>query len=192
MIVLGYSYALPGTDMRREAAALRDRMLSSLCGIGSPQIARGKCGKPYLADRSDVFFSVSHTDSLAVCVLSFPGRGDAGGYEVLCDTESAPETGADAELIRQTDQASRMRRLAERFFPQDEARRLADLPDCEIPREFARAWTLCESYVKMTGEGFGSGFSALDFRGVISPCRTLRCGDKEFIIRAAWRKEDIE
>ena len=79
-----------------------------------------------------------------------------------------------------------------RFFPADRDQQLTDMPDCEIPREFARIWTLCESYVKMTGEGFGSGFSALDFRGIVSPCRTLRFGEKEFIIRAAWRKEDTQ
>ena len=190
MIVLDYVLAAAETEVRREAAALRDRMLRELCGIGSPVIKRAEGGKPYLADNAGISFSVSHSGRLALCVLSFPGVIHGGHGTVLLDAEASPEVGADAERIRPAEQASRLRKIAERFFPPSEKSLLQEAADADVPRVFARSWTLCESYVKMTGEGFGAGFSALDFAGIVSPCLRVRDGEDAYILRAAWRERE--
>ena len=195
MIVLGHIFFDKNEDPHTAGAALRDRMLLQLCGISEPEIRIASGGKPYLAGRDDVFFSVSHSGTLAVCALSFPGIADADGFEVLCEDSAAPEIGADAEIVRDASHAPRLRRLAARFFSPDVAARLENLPDAAVPRAFCFHWTACESAVKMTGEGFGRGFSALDFSTVSLRERILRRGDEEYIVRAAWRnfckQEDV-
>jgi len=190
MIVLGHVFLEKNEDPHAAGAALRDRMLTQLCGITSPEIRVAPGGKPYLSGREDVFFSVSHSGSLAVCAVSFPGTAAAPGYDVLWDDASAPEIGADAEIVRDISHAPRLRRLAERFFAPDAAARLEKLPDAAVPRAFCFHWTACESAVKMTGEGFARGFSALDFSGISLRERILRHGEDEYIVRAAWRKAD--
>ena len=190
MIVLDYVLAAAETEVRHEAAALRDRMLRELCGIDSPVIKRTASGKPYLVNDAGISFSVSHSGRLALCVLSFPGVIHGGRGTVLLDGDASPEVGADAERIRPAEQASRLRKIAERFFPPSEICLLQDVSDADVPRVFARSWTLCESYVKMTGEGFGAGFSALDFAGITSPCLCVRDGEDAYILRAAWRERE--
>ena len=190
MIVLDYVLAATEADVRREAAALRDRMLRELCGIDSPVIKRTASGKPYLVKDAGISFSVSHSGRLALCAVSFPGVARTARGTVLWDGASSPEVGADAEKVRPAEQAARLRKIAERFFPPSEIRLLRDAADTDVPQVFARSWTLCESYVKMTGEGFGAGFGALDFAGIISPCFCVQDGEDMYILRAAWREKE--
>lgn len=189
MIVLGYTFFGGDTDAHTAGVRLRNRMLRQLCGIETPCVRRLPAGKPVLDDRAEVTFSVSHTDNLAVCAVSFPGTADAGEFLVLDGSAASPEVGADAERIRTAEQAPRLRKIAARFFSPDAAARLTALPDSAVPRAFCEIWTAGESYVKMTGEGFGRGFSALSFDGVKLPMLTLRRGEAEYIVRAAWRED---
>lgn len=190
MIVLGYSFFDDGSDAHKAGADLRDRMLFSLCGLCSPGILRTKEEKPYLADRPDISFSVSHTADLAVCALSFPGTADSGEWTVIEPSEYAPVVGADAEVLRPADQAERLYKIARRFFPKESLCRLEHRETSEIPRIFAEEWTRCESFVKMTGQGFGSGFSSLCFDGICSPVTVLSRGEREYVIRLAWREKE--
>lgn len=190
MIVLGYSFFDAGSDAHKAGADLRDRMLFSLCGIRNPGILRTKEGKPYLPDRPEISFSVSHTADLAVCALSFPGTAQSGEWTVMEPSEDAPVVGADAEVLRPADQAERLCKIARRFFPEESLRRLENPEKQEIPRIFAEEWTRCESFVKMTGQGFGRGFADLCFDGVCSPVTVLSRGQREYVIRLAWREKE--
>lgn len=190
MIVLGYSFFDDDSDAHKAGADLRDRMLFSLCGIRNPGILCTKEGKPYLADRPDISFSVSHTADLAVCALSFPGTVPSGEWTVMEPSAYAPVVGADAEVLRPADQAGRLCKIARRFFPEESLRRLENREKQEMPRFFAEEWTRCESFVKMTGQGFGSGFSELCFDGICSPLTVLSRGEREYIIRLAWREKE--
>lgn len=190
MIVLGYSFFDAGSDAHKAGADLRDRMLFSLCGIRNPGILRTKEGKPYLPDRPEISFSVSHTADLAVCALSFPGTAQSGEWTVMEPSEDAPVVGADAEVLRPADQAERLCKIARRFFPEESLRRLESPEKQEIPRIFAEEWTRCESFVKMTGQGFGRGFADLCFDGVCSPVTVLSRGQREYVIRLAWREKE--
>lgn len=99
--------------------------------IGKPfsesDIVKSANGKPYLSDNS-LYFSISHCDGLAVCVLA-----------------QAP-VGVDCESIRHTSKA-----VMKRCYSESEAQYVVASPDSN--NVFSRLWTLKESYVKMTGEG---------------------------------------
>jgi len=189
MVVLGYSFFDAGKDVHKAGADLRDRMLFSLCGICNPGILRTPEGKPYLTDRPEISFSVSHTADLAVCALSFPGTAPAGEWTVMEASDYAPVVGADAESLRPADQAERLCKIAHRFFPNESLCRLKNREPHEIPRIFAEEWTRCESFVKMTGQGFGRGFADLCFDGICSPVTVLSRGEREYVIRLAWREK---
>ena len=91
----------------------------------------GKNGKPHLMDYPDVFFNLSHSGSIALCVVSDMAAG------------------CDVEKIRTADTG-----VMERFFPDNEKNHIMSLPEgAERDALFTRYWTLTESYIKMTGEG---------------------------------------
>ena len=100
-------------------------------GIGTFETAVGENGKPYLADGSDVFFNISHSDS---------------GVAVVVDT--AP-VGIDIQDIVPVRDG-----VIERCFSQAEKDIISASPAPE--REFTKLWTLKESAVKYHGETVAS------------------------------------
>ena len=87
-------------------------------------------GKPQLKNLTDYHFSISHSRNLIVF------------------TGSKYPTGIDAEHIR-----SYNRKLALRFFSNEEYNHIeASVPHMQA-YEFTRLWTMKEAYVKMTGIG---------------------------------------
>lgn len=162
MICLKTDRTRPGESQHEAGIRLRNEMLLSLCGIASPSVTAESGKKPRLTDRKDISFSVSHSGSVVICALSFPGIGTMEDACVIYDGADAPEVGADVERVRQVSHAPRLRRIARRFFPTADAARLDVLPDAAYPRAFCEIWTAMESYVKMTGEGFGRGFAHVD------------------------------
>ena len=112
------------------AALLLDRMLIDAGLPPAGPFALGEQGKPYLPDRPDVHFSLSHSGTWVLCALS-----DA-------------ELGCDVEGPRRFDPA-----LARHFFHPDETAWLFSLPPREQDAAFLRLWTLKESYLKAVGLG---------------------------------------
>lgn len=102
--------------------------------IGKPfsesDVVKSENGKPYLSDNT-LYFSISHCDGLAVCVLA-----------------QAP-VGVDCESVRHTSKA-----VMKRCYGDSEKRYVLDFSDCDTA--FSRLWTLKESYVKMTGDGIAA------------------------------------
>ncbi|MBR5558822.1 MAG: 4'-phosphopantetheinyl transferase superfamily protein [Oscillospiraceae bacterium] len=92
-------------------------------------------GKPVLKGGPDLHFSVSHSGKWWVCAF--------GPQEVGLDV--------------QKNRPCRAQALAKRFFHPDEAAYLQS-KDFSL-QEFYRLWTAKESYVKLSGRGFGKGFS---------------------------------
>lgn len=185
MIFLGSAIVQAGETQHACASSLRARMYRALAGGEEPPLCAAPGGKPYYA-KSAVRFSVSHSGKIAVCAFSVPGLAEADGYTVLEAGSGAPEVGVDVELVRAPGDAARLRRIAARFFPAEKQRQLAPLSDAAYPRAFCEAWTMYESYVKMTGAGFGHGFSQLELTGICFPCGTLYAGGDEYIVRAAF------
>lgn len=92
-------------------------------------------GKPVLipSGRPGPAFSIAHSGSV---------------YAVAVGTVRS--VGVDVELLRPV---SRARAIAERWFGEEEARRLDDVPEAERQSEFMRLWTGKEALAKRHGAG---------------------------------------
>ncbi len=86
-------------------------------------------GKPYLTDRTDVHFSISHTDGLVAVAVS------------------DREVGIDAETVKPADP-----KLCQRFFSTAEQDFVTPETEGWLER-FYLVWTRKEAYLKYTGEG---------------------------------------
>ena len=115
------------------AAGLLLQQALEVAGVDAPaqELAAGEYGKPYLPNRQDVHFSLSHS-----------------GARVMCVTADRP-VGCD---IQET--VPRDLRIAERFFSAEEQRRIF-LEESDAARQemFFRIWTLKESFLKCIGLG---------------------------------------
>ncbi|MBQ3903328.1 MAG: 4'-phosphopantetheinyl transferase superfamily protein [Lachnospiraceae bacterium] len=94
-------------------------------------ITTGKYEKPYVRDDS-FFFNISHTSGAVLA---------AAGFSPL---------GADIQKIMEKDYGP----VAKRFLKPKEYSLITRSP--EPQKEFARLWTLKESYTKYTGEGISA------------------------------------
>ena len=120
----------PITAQRAVAGRLLRHGLAERFGMhpAEVQLERDGFGRPRLAGRPDVHFSISHCpDAVAVLVADAP-------------------VGVDVERIRPYD-----RYAARRVLADDELARLAT--SSEPDRDFFRLWTLKESYGKALGVG---------------------------------------
>ena len=137
-----------GKQLSLGAGALLNLALRS-AGIEGPSanFAEGPHGKPFLRDRPDIFFSLSHSGRRVLCVLS----------DLVC--------GGDVEQIGRGSPA-----LARRFFTDEESAALAAEASAggeeAFQRLFARIWTRKESLLKATGDGL---FRPLSSFSVLSP-----------------------
>ena len=92
-------------------------------------------GKPVFAEPGAPYFSISHTDNLAVVVIS-----------------DSP-VGIDIEGKRAVSEA-----MIKKAFSESDAAWILSAEDEELRQQrFLRAWTIKESYVKMLGESIFSG-----------------------------------
>lgn len=118
----------------------------------SVRVAHDADGKPYLVDHPEIFFSLSHSGSLAMCAVADTPVG--------CDIQCVSEV-LHSEAV------------ARRFFTRREQEQLAACS--EFQREFARLWTLKESYVKYLGCGIAK--CPLDSFDIIGrPAQLMRDG----------------
>ena len=176
----------PGESQHEAGVRLRDEMLRALCAIPSPSVIAELGQKPRLAHRTDISFSVSHSGSVVICAISFPGTARMDGLRVICGSPDAPEVGADVERVRDASESPRLRRIARRFFPEGEAARLDALPDADYPRAFCEIWTAMESYVKRTGEGFARGFAPVDLAHVRRITDSVESDGETYIISVTF------
>ncbi|MDD6094375.1 MAG: 4'-phosphopantetheinyl transferase superfamily protein [Clostridia bacterium] len=96
------------------------------------RLSYGEQGKPFFED-CGVRFNLSHSGDYAICALS------------------PTDVGCDIEKI-----ALCPMEIARRFFTEDEYREIKAQPEGEMRDGlFYRYWTLKESFIKATGQGFG-------------------------------------
>lgn len=121
---------------------LSDSLMSDF-GIrtGSDDWILNEWGKPFLKNRRDVYFSISHC---------------SGGVSV---SVSPSRTGIDIERIRPFSLPA-----AKRVFSQEELREILDSDSPE--RSFFRLWTLKESYSKAIGTGLSYPLKGLHFTNI--------------------------
>ena len=106
-------------------------------GIDSYDVAISKEGKPYILDHPEVHFNLSHSGEKAMCII-----GDS-------------PCGCDIERIRDIDL-----KLSKRFFAPSEDEHIRNAEDPKM--EFFRTWTMKESFIKATGEGFKRPLSSFE------------------------------
>lgn len=129
-------------------------------------------GKPELEPHSDVAFSVSHSESLALVALT---RHALIGVDVERVRPDATEAG-----------------IAERFFTRNEARSLARLNDADRVTAFFNAWTRKEAILKAIGCGLSVSLDAFEV--------TLKPGEAPALLewnvpgvrRRTWQLEHFE
>ena len=117
------------------------------------QYTYGESGKPYLAEYPGIYFGLSHSEDVVVCVIS--------GQEIGVDVQ---------KHVKVKDG------IAQRFFTEEENRFLETLKteqDAEsgtYEEWFFRIWSIKESYIKFTGKGMKQGLNTFDIyfdRGMI-------------------------
>ena len=142
-------------DRRLSVAAwlcLRRALAPRGIDAGRVRIGYAPGGKPYLAEHPQIRFNLSHSGSMAFCIVS--------GYEAGCDIE----TEGKIDL-----------KLAARCFHPDEVRVLKSSPDL-----LTRVWTRKESVIKCSGEGLARplGSFSVFSEGRLLPAVTL--GNKNY------------
>ena len=114
--------------LKRAQCAAAGLLLTHLLGENgnAPTLVYGANAKPYLADKSDIFFSITHSDKWV--------------FLAIADCE----IGIDAQMPRKV-----CPRLAARSTSPEE---LAWVKENTEPH-FTRLWTMKEAYLKYTGTG---------------------------------------
>ena len=151
-----------GEDKRRSVGAWL-LLEYALCanGISKADVALNRFGKPYLKNRNDVFFNLSHSGDFVMCAVS------------------DGEVGCDVQVMKDIDF-----KMAERFFHPREVGMLASLHEDEKRNFFYRVWTLKESVIKALGMGMSMPMREFYFdfsQGVKAVGESL--ADKEFYFK---------
>ncbi len=110
------------------------------------EISVNEFGKPYLKNRPNLHFNISHS----------------GDY-VFCITDDMP-VGIDVEKLSSANIA-----VAKRYFAKSEYEWIMEK---DPEKRFVRIWTLKESYAKYKGQGLGlsfGGFEAIPDLGKVPP-----------------------
>lgn len=160
-----------GLDLLKEGV-LREYDIN----VDESDIIRTELGKPYFKNHPDIFFSISHCEGLAVCLIS------------NCNC------GVDAEKIRPARDS-----VARRIFGNHEFDMYQSKSGSDKDIYFTSLWTLKEAFAKTDGRGISvmreaefvnsdgtsdlmHGYSFQQFRGgsyIISLCSE---GDRHFEI----------
>ena len=97
-----------------------------------PELTFGEHGKPFLKEYPGLYFSMSHAKSRAVCAIA------------------DNPVGVDIQDIRPLSASA-----AAKFLTDTESGQIS----AEDSTALCRAWSIKESYSKMTGKGFSEGFT---------------------------------
>ena len=121
---------------RREclAAGLLLRKVLEIHGVDLKTVHTNDDGKP---EAEGICFNLSHSGNVVICAASKDNVG--------CDIEKI---------------GSAPKRVAERFFCEDEIDWIESFANEDKNREFFRIWTMKESYLKMTGEGLRTALNS--------------------------------
>ncbi|MDP4121273.1 MAG: 4'-phosphopantetheinyl transferase superfamily protein [Bacillota bacterium] len=126
-------------NIQKAAYMLLNEAIEKEFNLSYIQIEKDEYGKPHLVGRTDIHFSLSHTDGMVAVILS------------------NNEVGIDIEKIRPINI-----RIAEKVCTQDEKDDIMRREDKDI--QFLKYWTLKESYVKAIGQGLRFGLKNISFQ----------------------------
>lgn len=133
---------------RRREDTLRciaaEALLRRVLGTDKYRLEKTSGGKPFLPDRPDFRFNLSHSGNWAAIAWG------------------SSEVGLDVEQIRHD---ARIENIAHRFFSEEE-QRYVFAEEADLHQRFFEVWTGKESYVKYLGTGLGIDLTAFS---VLSP-----------------------
>lgn len=134
-------------------------------GITDPHYSYGKRGKPFLSNRDDVHFNLSHSGDRVMCAIS--------AYPVGCDVERE-SIGEVSVKMEDLVLSKSERQLCSEAF--------------DRKRTFFRLWTSKESFVKVLGEGMAINLSETEiahFDGETGKSLVVSsaCGGKKYYVR---------
>ncbi len=109
-------------------------LLKKVLGADDDQIAQDEFGKPYLKDRKDVHYNLSHSGQYVVLAW--------GGTEVGVD-------------VQKHDPSVNVEAIGARFFTPDELQYIRG-----DRLRFYEIWTKKESFLKYTGKGLRAGLNS--------------------------------
>ena len=118
---------------RAESLAGLVALKNALGDKDAREIVRDARGRPSFLYNGDMDFSISHSQSLSVAAL----------------IDSLGRVGVDIERIDEKKEDTH-RRIAKRYFSDEERQRLASSP---TPIEFFKIWTAKEARAKLSGNG---------------------------------------
>ena len=124
-------------------------------------------GKPYVGVGSGMYVSISHSHGLCAAAVS------------------DSEVGVDIEYIDPSRSTERLKRLAARFFSQDELEYVSGLPE-----RFYEIWCAKESYLKYTGAGLSGlgGFSIFGLPVNVTRLRVIDTNGGSYACAVASRE----
>jgi 4'-phosphopantetheinyl transferase len=155
----------------RARLALGRRVLAALLrgqpGLEAPplELKLTDKGQPYLPDRPDVAFSISHAGDLVVVALTVGAR-----------------VGVDVESLNRRVE---FEAIAERIFNAADLARFRTVPEAEKERAFFRAWTGKEAVLKARGVGLSGGLADISVP-LNDSAETIRAEDGEI-----WRIQPL-
>ena len=121
-------------------------------GIFHYEVKRGEFGKPYLKNNSNVFFNLSHSKKMAMCVIAKD--------EVGCDIEKIDGMILDGMILNKSEHTGAIKSCIKSCNAKKTKSTTPDisklvLAEGEKREDFFKIWTAKESYLKMTGVGMG-------------------------------------
>jgi 4'-phosphopantetheinyl transferase len=128
------------------------------------ELASTEKGRPYLPDRPEVAFSISHAGDVVAVALTV-------GAQVGVDVESL-------------DRKVELGPIAERIFSAADLGRFRAVPDAEKTRAFFRAWTGKEAVLKARGVGLFGGVEEISV-SLEGAAETIRTGGE------AWHLQPL-
>jgi 4'-phosphopantetheinyl transferase len=132
------------------------------------RVEASSSGKPFLADRPDVQFNVSHSDDRAVLAVA------------------RRAVGVDLEKMREIEDAPN---LAARWFGPSEIRALLAFPVATQSEAFLRCWTRKEAFVKGKGAGLRMPLTSFEVSvGCGAPMLAVAQGSGD----ASWRLHELD
>lgn len=150
----------PADRIRSVGASLLLEYSLGKMGISKFRYGYGDKGKPFLVDRNDVCFNISHSEDRVMCAVS--------SYPVGCDVE----------YINDVSEA-----LEKKVLTVSEREQCAASNDRK--KMFFRFWTSKESFVKAVGDGMALPF--LETEIVLGEgsnrVRAPACVDKEYYVK---------
>lgn len=125
-------------------------------------VSFGEHGKPYLTERPDIRYNLSHADGIAACIVS------------------DRECGIDCEKVREYRPL-----VAKRIFSDSEQALLENTGEADRNLLFFRLWTLKEAFVKALGVGISYPMKTVEFsfNGSEIVCSKPDYSFRQYIIR---------